>query len=1130
MNFKKIYYFLYSMLLSILILMSGSLYAVNEPLDCSIEPPTSSPSQPNVCEPLPDVSDYQYIEGDWTLSAEEVAVGNYYVNGSVVLSEGKNKNETQIQGNLYAVGDIFMDNHTYITGFAYTQDGVVYHNQGGQNNIIEGGTCECGDQILPKPPVDLPVDELIEQCNEIFPDAVQSFATASELFMQNNTQILDSTTNLFPFSSIAGFNNGGPPANSCGTGIQCGITSPPSQALSAFSITANNNGKSFALWQSEQVELGGTAEANDLYNGTIFQSITAGGSSTITFLPLDYDQNEMFQVDTLVVQETSTVKLSAGVYAVNSLKLDPGATIDIVGDGDVYLFVERIDQLNGILSNNSTSRFFVIVNEGFSINSSGSLNASLYSTGNILLGVSLHLNGQVTAQNLTLQGSVKIQSNLICGDPQPPVGSNQFIIETGSNALTCEAHPVTLKVLDSNGLPDTNYIGTVNLSVTDTALNSGIGDWSMSSDNGRLTNNGNGNASYEFNGTEAGMVTLQLSVSTVSEVSVSMSQDALSAEPAIIDFQSSLIKVEKCSVPATSNLDCLNTDADPAIANRPFKLKLTAMKSDETQTCINYDPDNIAFWSEYKSIHNNKVVTIDGNDLGTDLGSAIQLPLAFSAGVATVTANYPDAGKIQINVQDTGVDEISGSIESIINPLKLVIDGVVGRERNNDGRTNGPGLVRASVPDYTDLQVDTFDMTVKAIIDCTTSGVSGNCGDGINTIAKSFTNKINLIISLIGDYELGNLAYEDNLEVDLSDGQFTYTDLAYSEAGTFGAEIESEDYLITGNNITTDTVETIGYFYPDYLTWESYQLIATCNNDFSYLGQQSAELSYTLRANNQAASPSVTVNYDDSRGYPVAPTDNFSNSVFAGTTELTSRLLLAPYYDQENWSLGNYIIPPQLVGIDRNTNLEGAYTPDGPYFVNDNPAEYWIALQGVDGEKIKDVANNTSCSETSCALGNLGDLVYGRLQAGNSHGSEFEPIRAMIEATYFDGEEFVLFNRDDCTTLLNEQLSTTPEKNGNNEIVVGNSSTSLSILNSPLISGKGYLQFTAPDDRGTVDYFIRLKDLADSGLYAPWLLDSSNAVTCPDETGILTDCISGQVNFGLFRGNDRIIYRMQTFD
>ena len=41
---------------------------------------------------------------------------------------------------------------------------------------------------------------------------------------------------------------------------------------------------------------------------------------------------------------------------------------------------------------------------------------------------------------------------------------------------------------------------------------------------------------------------------------------------------------------------------------------------------------------------------------------------------------------------------------------------------------------------------------------------------------------------------------------------------------------------------------------------------------------------------------------------------------------------------------------------------------------------------------------------------------------------------------------------------------------------------------------------------------------------------ASNSVACPESTSADKECISGALQLGLFRSNERIIYRLQTFD
>ncbi|MEH6454123.1 MAG: DUF6701 domain-containing protein, partial [Psychromonas sp.] len=564
------------------------------------------------------------------------------------------------------------------------------------------------------------------------------------------------------------------------------------------------------------------------------------------------------------------------------------------------------------------------------------------------------------------------------------------------------------------------------------------------------------------------------------------------------------------------------------VANRPFDLSLTAKRTNsETQLCENYDPTNILFWSEYiePSTPKGLNVEINGNIIGQSFGDTKALRIDFIGGRATVKANYPDAGAIKIHVQDQDNSNIIGEVQSIINPLQLLLENIKSMDdkQNPETTDRGDGFIRASVPDYNNLAVDSFDVTVTAIKDCS-NDPNKHCTGAYGKKTPSFANQIDLVPSLIFpvDGNLGRLQYDgdDGFKQHLTAGQFSYKNLAYDEVGTLGliaktVDDEGDDgYLLAGNHIQSSTTKSIGRFYPDYLAYGGFTAIPSCNDGFTYLGQQAIELSYSMKAYAQGGLK-VTTNYDHQLGYPVANNDNFYHYAYdQRPIELTERLMPSSYYQQELWDDGQYNIVDLLFGVNRSS------TPDGPYF-SDNRIDYFIQLTGFDNEKIQQ-DSGMYCTADKCELGDLGDLAYGRLQAGNGHGSEFQPIRTGVEATYYDGNKFIKMPRDVCTGV---QLNQPSKESEPTDFAT---ETAISILNNPLINGKSYFEFSAPEKTGKLNYFVRLQSATDPLLETPWLLDTGNAVACPNE--LAQDCISGYVEFGLFRGNDRIIYRLQTFD
>lgn len=1009
--------------------------------------------------------------------------------------------------------------------------GSIYKDNNG-NTTVTGSVCEGGDYLIY-----LPVDELTKQCSAIFNDAAQSHSSG-KLTMWGNSTIEDDTTE-FDFASHEEWSN----TDGCGAGVPCTSTGNQSAELSDFTISTVEGPTIIVSPDSDQwwgdgqnITLGDPDSTTDKFKGTAFADITVHNGGILTFAPQVNDH--IYRINRLNVYGSGITRLNAGVYALGGLGITDGnGRIEVLGEGTVYLFVNKIDSIQGsIIKQSDSARVVIVTKDTLSVNDNAQIDADIYSKFNLQLNGSAYIRGRVAVENLTMNGNAKIQNNLQCGAPS--ASDYAFNISSAPDALTCEPHPVAIEVwLD--GHPVSDYVGTINLA---TSTNKGV--WNKINADGTLTDLGsadNGQASYQFVASDRGVIELGLFNNSASELTVTLSSGAVSAVSDLISFRPYQLK---------SELSCIN-QLDSAcinIANRPFDLKLTAVgkdpSTDACQVIEEYTGDKqLKFWSSYVPPEVPVGLNVEVNQTAIEKSAtnATAQSVAFLNGVATVAVNYPDAGKIQIHARDDqGIgappsvigDELQGSTIAIVNPYKLVINNVTKQQRNVDPDrvVSSAGFIRASVPDYSNLTVDTFDVTVQAVKDCSDSTTSTHCTDtSYGSRTPSFANDITLEPSLVfpvsASAAQGTVHSENGLmqKMEISgEGEMTYSDLSFDEVGTLGVAATSLNYLgITGNHITSakdaagDYILTeIGRFYPDYLAYGSYSVTPACNGDFTYLSQQASRFNYTLQAYAQSATAKVTTNYDDSLGYPVAPSADFFDYAYdarsPAAAELTPRLLANDYYQPSGWVRGVYTVS-ELFGINK------AISADGPYFSADNAANYFIQLSGYDGEKVQTDSGN-ACPDNRCLIGSLGDLVDGRLQAGNGHGSEYQPLRTTVRATYYDGDNFVPFTRDICTTVALSQVQ--------KETITGDitAKTAITISNTPLINGESYFDFSAPQERGKLNYFIDLHTVA------PWLLDSGNAVECAGASAGVKECIKGFVEFGLFRGNDRIIYRLQTFN
>lgn len=1068
-----------------------------------------------------------YYDGDVYLRPGSTFTGDIYATGAIVVRNG-----ATLDGNAYAEGD-----------FRLNDSGTISNDDDSKTiGVISGDFCESGNSLT-----ELPVAQLIGQCNAIFKDAAQSFDEAGTLTMWSSNARISDDVYSFDFKNI----NGGQGSENCIDSV-CSVTGNSSTQLSSFSMLTvdGDNINAYSWLDPSDITLGASSDAAGEYAGTVFGDLNVNGAS-ITFLEQADPLTDHYQINSINLAEgTATLNLNPGVYAVNSFSAPGGGIINIVGDGDVYLFINSPPTGMKLTVLGDPDNMNLIFNSPIQFYSETSISGSVYVNGQLTMDGSANISGRVAAENLTMNSSTKITNASVCGSD---VNTYSLEIVTSPDALTCEPHILQVNVADENGDPASDYTESITLSSDST-----ITTWSVIDADGTLTDNGDGSATYEFVASDQGSVEFALSNQVAGDVVVTVTDGTETATSDTITFHSALIKTE---------LTCNNTIDNTCvhIANQPFSLKLTAFKENESTTlCESYDPTGIKFWSEYITPDSGtKAVEVNLTEIGVTELTALELPLAFSAGVATVAVNYPDAGRININVSDADNSAIQGVVEAIINPLALRISQVLGYTNSTgSGKENpatedsGDAFIRASKAVYDTAgnpdAVDTFTLEVQGTIDCS-DDTNNHCDtdNAENNIAPNFFNgsedndviQITPTLAFPAAGTLGGFYSPSGVTpatFKTTSSSAVSPNFSYSEAGSINLQASTENYLLTGNSIASEGDTLVGRFYPDYiaLTEGSFRAnaTATCSTDiFSYIGDPTAlSISYQLTANAQLISNTetiITTNYDDDLAYPVAVSGDIDQFAYnQSEQELTyydgaderNRIFATEIYNEALWSEGQYNSDPLSttqfkLGLKRLVNNSDEIIPDGPFDSGDE-VNYRIKLIHSNEEKLQ-ISSTELCDNDICKLGNLSELRYGRLQAGNGYGSEFSPIRVLIEETYFNGSEFIAVDSDSCTPLIADQIS----------ISTTVYTPSYSILNNPLISGKGYLQFSASNDPGTLSYYIRLKNEGTS-LYTPWLLDSGNTVTCSSDAGGLEECISGQVQFGFYRGNDRVINRMQTFN
>jgi len=131
-------------------------------------------------------------------------------------------------------------------------------------------------------------------------------------------------------------------------------------------------------------------------------------------------------------------------------------------------------------------------------------------------------------------------------------------------------------------------------------------------------------------------------------------------------------------------------------------------------------------------------------------------------------------------------------------------------------------------------------------------------------------------------------------------------------------------------------------------------------------------------------------------------------------------------------------------------------------------------------------------------------IRFGRIALDSAHGSELAPLTVGLRTEFFSGSGWLPNTSDQCTSLsLINQIRLMTN----------------AILANPIIGGSGSLTLTAPgqDNQGYIDIRTNISTTH------PWLLGDY------DNSGIYNDEAQSRASFGLFRGDDKIIFRRERF-
>ncbi|OCA63165.1 MSHA biogenesis protein MshQ [Aeromonas piscicola] len=710
---------------------------------------------------------------------------------------------------------------------------------------------------------------------------------------------------------------------------------------------------------------------------------------------------------------------------------------------------------------------------------------------------------------LSLTGSTGSVTNFheidnvrICALRSNPVGVqiDHFQLDHSGQALTCNPETVTVKACADAACTTliTDPV-TATLSLTPTSASNG---WI-------------GGNTVTFSG---GSTTVQLRNNTTTAVTIGVSGSTPTTKP----FSSTLCKAGAGTPSAAAcTLNFADSgfffDVPDTYSNQPQTVTIKAVKkSDVTKQCVPgfaSQTKSVKFWSSYISPASNPYnsnMSVNNSVLGTSQGAATPVSLAFDAqGQSTITVNYPDAGKVQLDARYDGTGSEAGLVmlgadQFVARPVGLCITPPQGVCAAGD--SSCPVFKKAG---------ETFQVDIKAM-----AWESANDGD----ICTGNQATPNFVLSGIG---LGSTLVAPNPGTNAVLGTTTYNHVAatnsinsvnqtVSEVGVFRmtATPPANGYFTYA--IPSAQSQPVGRFIPADFNLVSGDIVPACNA-FSYMGQPFG-VALDVRARN--LSGGQTQNYTGLFAKGSAYLSVANNKDGKSLSARLRSLSALPWVNGWSAFTGN----SEFVRLS-DTQQDGPYTSllFGLYMKDNDGDKTLIASPDFNDA----VAGN--CSGAGCnarLIDSVAMQVYfGRLLAGTGAGLASAPLAVPLQMQYYAAGNWQLNKLDQCTqfslanqgfTFLNpgqtfDAASRDLSLGGNRKIRLGLGSAAPGGESAQAKDGEILFQFAKPDISVRIPYKV---DLSKQPSRPLWL---SDPVT-----------LQGEAIFGSSRGNDRIIYRREV--
>ena len=827
------------------------------------------------------------------------------------------------------------------------------------------------------------------------------------------------------------------------------------------------------------------------------------------------------------------------------------------------------------------SELLIVVDGDLKIEENAVVNGFIYVKGDVVLEKGITFNGAVSATgtfDVKENGRYTYDTSMLNGfDPHgfcepvsTPTIDHYQIIHDG-NGLTCDAEIVTIKACTNT------YDGSCTLSTDAVILD--VKATGSSSVIDTISFTGTGTASIAYTIAESTVLSLENVSIAATNPTVCFDGSTTNCNLVFADTGFRFFSnTESMPIPEQISGKPSNTGFNSS----PLKLQAVE-KNPITGACEAALVDNVSV--ELSASCKNPSACIVGkkvviNSLATDTAISTQdngATIAYSnvamdfgtniENVAEFVFTYPEAGQMQLHARYNIPDKngapsdnfmLGSSNNFVVRPFGFYVNVA----DNPKAQTAGGDKFIAAGED--------FSTSLTAVQwQAADDDLSGEENDGVpdtgadlsdNTVTINFGNEIAPEQATITDMlylpSPGTEGTLTNVDFTNFNGGIDTNTMTYNEVGivNFNANLISGAYI--GASDITGSEPYVGRFIPHHFKLTiglDGELKSVCDltspsseMTFAYSGQMSSEssgkgaLQYLFRPEviitPQAKLNTHTKNY----------TGDFDKLLLSGVSRFevndgTGTLVLAPIEDAvrdgvddtnkvkltANFTDGSLTEASGVLSFEYSLEDNFVYTHEQNSEILPFTSTIHLSLASVideDGVTADDADGNgdTGVAEDSViTLNPTGrEIRFGRAYLENSFGPETSTLGQVLSVEYFDGTNFVLADTDTCTKYnsTNVSFGSPNEVSLDADDIPAVSGFFVDIVDEPDgVTRKIVLPAAGEGNQGAVEVIYDIY----SWLEYDW---DWNGVTAKE----FNENPSAVATFGLFRGNDRIIYQREV--